>query len=141
MLRAGIANPPGEISENMKNYLEGPNYKMMMPVEPQFTVAREDPASVSVLVGRKDSNKIAVIVGQALFDYVDWSAFRALAYEYLNLSPRYPFVSGVRAWISLLFMTGMGEDVAHVFGVEMDFCDAATSENEVLWLLDMLDWK
>ncbi|CAA7393464.1 unnamed protein product [Spirodela intermedia] len=141
VLRAGIKSPPSGISDSMKTYLEGPNYKMMMPVEPQFTVPRENPVSVSVLVGRSDSKKVASIVGQALFDYVDWSTFRALAYEFLSLSPNYPFVSGVRAWVSLLFMAGAGDDTAQVFGVEIDFCDAASSENEVLWLLDMLDWK
>ncbi|XP_078430214.1 F-box family protein [Wolffia australiana] len=141
VLRAGIADPPLGISESMKLYLLGPNYKMMMPVEPQFIVPREEPLSVSVLVGRRDSGKVACVVGKALFDYVDWSTFRALAYEFLNLSPNYPFVSGVRAWISLLFMAGAGQDTAQVFGLEIDFCDAATSEREVLWLLDMLDWK
>ena len=28
-----------------------------------------------------------------------------------------------------------------VFGIEVEFCDAANFDSEVLWLLDMLDWK
>uniref|UniRef100_A0A1D1YU18 F-box protein At5g39250 n=1 Tax=Anthurium amnicola TaxID=1678845 RepID=A0A1D1YU18_9ARAE len=141
LLRAGIKNPPSGICDVIKSYLDGPDYKMMMPVEPRFTIPKEQTVNVSVLVGRHDNNKIASIVNQARFDYVEWNAFRALAYEYLNFAPSYPFVSGVRAWISLLFMARGSEDATDVFGIEIDFGDAASSENEVLWLLDMLDWK
>jgi hypothetical protein len=33
------------------------------------------------------------------------------------------------------------DSVLDVFGIEIDFCDAAKSRDEVLWLLDILDWK
>ncbi|TQD70890.1 hypothetical protein C1H46_043576 [Malus baccata] len=48
---------------------------------------------------------------------------------------------GIWAWISLLFMDNGDEGVVDVFGIEMDFMDAANSKEEVLKLLDMLDWK
>ncbi|MQL85349.1 hypothetical protein Taro_017863 [Colocasia esculenta] len=141
VLRSGIRSPPSGISDVMRAYLDGPDHKMLMPVEPRFTIPREQTVSVSILVGRRDNSKVACIVNRAGFGYVDWNAFRALAYEYLNFAPNHPFVSGIRAWVSLLFMARGSDEAADVFGMEIDFCDAASSENEVLWLLDMLDWK
>ncbi|MQL88479.1 hypothetical protein Taro_021045 [Colocasia esculenta] len=141
VLQSGINNPPSGICEVMRIHLDGPNFKMMMPVEPRLTIPRGRTVDASVLVGRCDNNKMACIVNHSVFDYVDGSAFRALAYDYLNFSPSHPFVSGVRAWLSLLFMAGGSDEAIDVFGIEIDFCDAASSETEVLWLLDMLDWK
>lgn len=141
VIRSGIKNPPPSTCNVMRSNLDGANYKMMMPVDPRLTIPRGQTVSTSVLVGRQLDDKIACIVDHAVFDYVDGSAFRALAYDYLLFSPSYPFVSGVRAWVSLLFMAGGSEEALDVFGIEIDFCDAASSEPEVLWLLDMLDWK
>ncbi|XP_010258102.1 PREDICTED: F-box protein At5g39250-like [Nelumbo nucifera] len=141
VLRTGIKTLPAGISEMLKFHLEGPEYKMTVPVEPRLTVPLSQTVSVSVLVGRRDTNKVACIINKALFDYIDRTAYRALAFDYLDFSPIYPFVSGIRAWISLLFMEDGKDGVIDVFGIEMDFCDAANSEEEVLWLLDMLDWK
>lgn len=147
VLRTGIKSPPPDTCDMLRIHLEGPDYKMTMPVEPRFTISLSHTVMVSVLVGRKDINKIACIVSKSVFDYVDATSFRALAFDYLDFSPVYPFVSGVRAWVSLLFLeslrfTEYGNDrIIDVFGIEMDFCDAASSEDEVLWLLDMLDWK
>lgn len=121
--------------------LEGPEYKMTLPVEPRFTVPSGQTVSVSVLVGRMDSNKVARIINKSMFDYIDRTSYRALAFDYLDFSPVYPFISGIRAWFSLLFMEDGNEGVIDVFGIEMDFCDAANTEEEVLWLLDILDWK
>ncbi|KAF5754953.1 putative F-box domain-containing protein [Helianthus annuus] len=140
-LRTGNWTPPPGISNILKHHLEGPEYKMTLPVEPRFAVPYTQTVSVSVLVARKDSNKVACIINKSMFDYIDRSSYRALAFDYLVFSPVYPFVSGIRAWFSLLFMEHVNENVIDVFGIEMDFCDAANSENEVLWLLDMLDWK
>ncbi|GAB4831732.1 hypothetical protein Ancab_005744 [Ancistrocladus abbreviatus] len=141
ILKAGIKTPPTGISDMLRHHLEGPEYKMNLLVEPRFSLPQSQAVSVSVLVGRKDSSKVACIINKATFDYIDRTAYRALAFDYLDFSPVYPFVSGIRAWVSLLFMDGGKEGVIHVFGIEMDFCDAANSEEEVLWLLDMLDWK
>ncbi|KAG1359536.1 F-box protein [Cocos nucifera] len=141
VLRTGIKNPPPGISDVLKAHLDGPDYKMVSQVEPRFTITLGSRISVSVLVGRKDTNQIACIVRGSDFDYVDGSAFRALAYAYLNFSPGHPFISGIRAWVSLLFMANGNENAIDVFGIEIDFCDAAGNEREVLWLLDMLDWK
>ncbi|KAK6928112.1 F-box domain [Dillenia turbinata] len=140
VLQAGIKIPPSGISEMLRYHLEGPEYKMTVPVEPMFTVPLDKTVSVSVLVNRKDSNKVACVISKSIFDYVDRMAYRALAFDYLDFSPVYPFISGIRAWISLLFIED-GDGVIDVFGIEMDFCDAANSEEEVLWLLDMLDWE
>ncbi|CAH1413140.1 unnamed protein product [Lactuca virosa] len=140
-LRKGMWTPPPGICDTLKYHLEGPEYKMTLPVDPKFAVPYTQTVSVSVLVSRKDTNKVACIINKSMFDYIDRSAYRALAFDYLVFSPIYPFVSGIRAWISLLFMEHGEEGIIDVFGVEMDFCDAANSEDEVLWLLDMLDWK
>ncbi|KAL6994151.1 hypothetical protein U1Q18_012258 [Sarracenia purpurea var. burkii] len=141
VLQNGIKIPPPEICETLKYHLEGPEYKMTLPVKPKLTVPLRQTVSVSVFVGRKDSNGVARIINRSRFDYIDQTAYRALAFDYLDFSPVYPFVSGIRAWVSLLFMDYRNEGVVDVFGIEMDFCDAANSEEEVLWLLDMLDWK
>ncbi|XP_073102961.1 F-box protein At5g39250 isoform X1 [Elaeis guineensis] len=141
MLRTGIRNPPPGISDILKVHLNGPDYKMVVQAEPRFTITLGSTITVSVLVGRKDTNQIACIIRDSVFDYVDGSAFRALAYAYLNFSPGHPFISGIRAWVSLLFVANGNENAIDVFGIEIDFCDAASKEHEVLWLLDMLDWK
>lgn len=140
-LRKGMWLPPTGICNVLKCHLEGPEYKMILPVEPRFTIPLCQSVSVSVLVGRKDSKKVACIIDKSVFDYIDRTAYRAQAFDYLDISPSYPFVSEIRAWISLLFMDGGNEGVIDVFGIEVDFCDAANSGEEVLWLLDMLDWK
>ncbi|KAK8937978.1 F-box protein [Platanthera guangdongensis] len=140
-LRNGIKNPPEEISEILKDHLEDPDYKMMVQAEPSFTIPLGQNVTVSVLVARSDTNKMACILNSALFDYIDRNAFRALAYDYLNFSPAHPFISGIRAWVSLLFLSVNNDNIVDVFAIEIDFCDAASSEDEVLWLLDMLDWK
>ncbi|KDO72747.1 hypothetical protein CISIN_1g048344mg [Citrus sinensis] len=102
--------------------LEVREYKMTIPVEPRFTVTWSQNVSVSVLVVRKDSNRVACIINKSRFEYIDRTA-------------------GIRGWISLRFVEDGDEGVLTVFGIEMDFCDAANSKEEVLWLLDMLDWK
>lgn len=141
MLQIGIKNPPPEIPDVLKAHLDGPDYKMTTQVEPKFRIPLGQAITVSVLVGRKDTDEIACIVNQSPFDYIDVSAFRALAYDYLNFSADHPFISGIRAWVSLLFVAHSNSTIINVFGIEIDFCNAASSENEVLWLLDMLDWK
>lgn len=141
ILQNGIKIPPPGACDMLRFHLEGPEYKMKLPVDPRFTVPLSQTVSVSVLVGRKDSNRVACIINKSMFDYIDGTAYRAMANDYLDFSPVYPFVSGIRAWISLLFMEEGNEGAIDVFGIEMDFCDAANSKEEVLWLLDMLDWK
>lgn len=136
-----IKNMPTGICNMLKCHLESRDYKMILPVEPWFSVPFGQTASVSVLVGRKDYNKFACIIKKSLFDYVDRTSFRAIAFDYLDFSPSHPFVSNIRAWISLLFADGTNDGVADVFSIEIDFRDAANNEIEVLWLLDMLDWK
>ncbi|CAL9087485.1 unnamed protein product [Musa textilis] len=140
-LLRGIKNPPPGIPDALKVHLDSDDYKMTMQVEPRFSLSLGRMITVSILVSRKDTNQIARIVNQSHFGYVDGNAFRALAYDYLNFAPGHPFVSGIRAWVSLLFMANNALRITDVFGIEIDFCDAASSENEVLWLLDMLDWK
>lgn len=141
ILRTGIKITPPGVCDMLRFRLEGPEYKMTLPVEPRFTVPSGQTVSVSVLVGRMDSNKVARIINKSMFDYIDRTSYRALAFDYLDFSPVYPFISGIRAWFSLLFMEDGNEGVIDVFGIEMDFCDAANTEEEVLWLLDILDWK
>ncbi|XP_062106525.1 F-box protein At5g39250 [Humulus lupulus] len=144
-LQLGFKIPPSGICDKLRTYLDGSDYKMTLPVEPRFTVPMCQTVSVSVLVGRKDSHKVACIINNSMFDYIDRTAFRAMAFDYLDFAPVYPFSSSIRAWVSLLFMedgSSEGDDGAlDVFGIQMDFCDAANSKEEVLWLLDMLDWR
>lgn len=141
VLQTGIKIPPAGICDTLRFRLEGPEYKMALPVEPRFKVPFSQTVSVSVLVGRKDSDKVACIINKSIFDYIDRTSYRALAFDYLDFSPIHPFIPGTRAWISLLFMEDGSEGVIDVFGIEMDFCDTATYKEQVLWLLDMLDWK
>ncbi|KVH92648.1 F-box domain, cyclin-like protein [Cynara cardunculus var. scolymus] len=122
-LRKGNWTPPAGVIPVMKFHLEGPEYKLTLPVEPQFAVPYTQTISVSVLVARKDTKKVACIIHEAMFDYIDRSTCRALAFNYLVFSPAYPFVSGIRAWIALLFMDGGKDDDINVFGLEIDFFD------------------
>ncbi|KAM7267698.1 hypothetical protein ACFE04_009864 [Oxalis oulophora] len=141
VLQTGIKIPPPGISDMLRHHLESPEYKMTFPVEPRFTVPSCQTVSVSVLVMRKDTNMVACIINKSMFDYIDRTSYRALAFDYLEFSPGYPFIAGIRSWISLLFMEDGNEGAIDVFGIEMDFCDAANCKEEVLWLIDMLDWK
>ncbi|XP_044468776.1 F-box protein At5g39250-like [Mangifera indica] len=138
----GFKIPPPGISDMPQYHREDdPECKMTIPVEPRFTIPCSQTVSASVLVGRKDSNRVACIINKSKFDYIDRPSHRAHAFEYLDFAPAYPFTYGIRAWISLHFMEDENEGVLNVFGLEMDFYDAANSKEEVLWLLDMLDWK
>ncbi|KAE8678461.1 F-box protein [Hibiscus syriacus] len=56
-------------------------YKLTLPVEPRFDLPWSQTTSVSVLVERTDSNKVARIVNKSLFDYIDRTASRALAFD------------------------------------------------------------
>ncbi|XP_047310330.1 F-box protein At5g39250 [Impatiens glandulifera] len=141
VLQNGLKLQSRGISNMPRLHLDGPEYKMTLEVEPRLSVPVDQDVRVSVLVGRKDTNKVACIINNSLFDYMDRTAYRALAFDYIELSPSYPFVSGIRAWISLLFTENSTEEVINVCGIEMDFCDVANSEDEAMWLLDMLDWK
>lgn len=141
VLQTGIKQPPSGVCDALKFHLEGPQYQMTVPVEPRFTVPPNQDANVSVLARRKDCNKATCIINNSMFDYIDPAAHRALAFDYLEFCPIYPFISDTRAWISLLFIDQGIEGAIDVFGIEIDFCDAANSKEEVLWLLDMLDWK
>ncbi|KAF5180173.1 F-box family protein [Thalictrum thalictroides] len=141
VLRTGIKIHPPGTCDILRFHLEKPDYKLTVLVEPRFTVRSSQTVSVSLFVGRKDTNKIARIVNKSLFDYIDRTSYRALAYDYLDFSPEHPFVSGIRAWISLLFLDAGNDGAINVFGIAIDFCDVANSEDEVLRLLDMLDWK
>ncbi|KAE8715315.1 F-box protein [Hibiscus syriacus] len=132
VLQGGIKILPAGICDMLKFHLESPEYKMSLTVDPSFTVPWSQTVSVSVLVGRKDSNKVACIINKPLFDYIDRTASRALAFDYLVFSPYYPFISGIRAWISLLFTEDGNNGVMNVFGIELDFCDAANSREEIL---------
>ncbi|KAC9242324.1 hypothetical protein E3N88_46142 [Mikania micrantha] len=139
---------PDEMLKAVFPLLEGTDLAACMSVCKQWHQMAQDDYFWKCLcakrwpsTSRKDSNKVACIINKSIFDYIDRSSFRALAFDYLMFSPVYPFVAGIRAWISLLFMEHANENVFDVFGIEIDFCDAANSEDEVLWLLDMLDWK
>lgn len=149
ILEDGIPNPPSGTYEVLRNHLVpkpngncGSNYKMMMPIHPKFSFSLSMSVTVSVLIGRKDTKKMACIIDKSLFEYIDGSVYRAMAFDYMRFSPLYPFLPGMRAWVSLLFMENDSSGGAiDVFGIEMDFSDIAQSKIEVLWLLDMLDWK
>ena len=153
VLQAGFKIPASGGCNVLKFQLEGSKYKMTFPVEHRFTIpsGQNQNVSVWVMVGRKDSNKVArivtkstvdcIVVTKSMFGYIDRSLHRAMGFDYLDISPCYPFVSRIRAWISLLFMEDKNEDLMDVFAIQMNFCDVANSKEEVLWLLDMLDWK
>ncbi|KAL5582184.1 hypothetical protein UlMin_014626 [Ulmus minor] len=141
VLQTGIKVPPAGASDKLRFILDSCDYKMTLLAEPRFTVPLSQTVSVSLLVARKDNNKVACVINKSVFDYIDRTSCRAMAFDYLDFSPVYPFVSGIRAWISLLFMEVGIDGVLDVFGIQMDFNDAANTKDEVLWLLDMLDWK
>lgn len=83
---------------------------------------------------------MACIIDKSGFDYVDGPGYKAHAYDFLQFSPLYPFVSDVRAWVGLLLVDSK-EGKMKVFGMELDFGEVADSDEDVLLLLDILDWK
>ncbi|KAL9297249.1 hypothetical protein ACSQ67_023145 [Phaseolus vulgaris] len=93
VLQAGFRIPASGVCELLKFQLEGSEYKMTFPVEPRFTIpsGQNQNVSVSVMVGRKDSKKVARIINKSMFDYIDRSSYRALAFDYLDIAPCYPF--------------------------------------------------
>lgn len=101
VLQKGTWNPPAGISDALRFHLDSSEYKMTLPVQPRFNIPVGQTVSVSVLVSRKDSRKVARIINKSVFDYIDRSTYRALAFDYLDFSPAHPFVSGIRAWVSL----------------------------------------
>ncbi|XP_059451327.1 F-box protein At5g39250-like [Corylus avellana] len=141
VLQTGIKVPPPGIYDVLRFHLEGPEFKMRQAIKPRFTIPPSQTVSVSVLVSRKNSDTVACIINKSFFEYVDRTAYRAMAFDYLEFSPVHPFIVGARAWFSLLFNEDGNEGVIDVFGIEMDFCDTANSKEEVLWLLHMLNWK
>ncbi|XP_073277511.1 F-box protein At5g39250-like isoform X2 [Primulina huaijiensis] len=139
-LQNGTWAPCG-ICDVLKFPLESPEYKMTLPVHPRFSIPSGKAVTVSVLISRKDCNKVACIMNNSIFEYIDRSAYRAFAFDYLDFSPAHPFVSSVMAWISLLFTNHSDGGLFDVFGIELDFCDVANSKDQVLQLLDILGWK
>jgi hypothetical protein len=140
LVRTQVFNPPAGICESMKVHLQSQAYKMAVPVSSQFEVCFSEDIHVSLLVRRRDQDRVACIIAKSGFDYVDGPGYRAHAYDYLQISPLYPFVSEIRAWIALLLVDGKCGRM-EVFGIELDFTDAANNDNEVLCLLEILDWK
>ncbi|KAG6581678.1 F-box protein, partial [Cucurbita argyrosperma subsp. sororia] len=115
---------------------------MILAVEPGFSISIFDTMSVSVLVRCKNSNKGTQVVNKSVFDYFDKMSCRAFCFDYLDFSHLYPLVSGIRAWVSLLFLDNNENDgVVDVNGIVMDFCDVAKTKDEVLWLFDLLNWN
>ena len=104
---------------------------MKIPVSPRFQVVFSESIHVSLLVGWRDSDKVACIIDKYGFYYVDGPANSALAYDYLQFSPSYPFVSEIRAWFALLLVDAQDGNM-DVFGIEVDFCDATNSDSEAL---------
>ncbi|XVE83693.1 hypothetical protein DITRI_Ditri16bG0107100 [Diplodiscus trichospermus] len=88
----GIKIPYAGICKMLKFHLEVPEYKMTLPVEPRFNVPWNHTVSASVLVERKDSNKVACIINKSLFDYINRIASMATAFDCLDFSPSYPFI-------------------------------------------------
>ncbi|XP_022979540.1 F-box protein At5g39250-like [Cucurbita maxima] len=141
VLQDGLKNPTSR-TNNVLSYLqEGPGFKMTLAVEPGFSISISDTMSVSVLVRCKNSNKVAHIVNKSIFDYFDKMSCRAFCFDYLDFSHLYPFVSGIRAWVSLLFLDNENDGVVDVNGIVMDFCDVAKTKDEVLCLLYLLNWN
>ncbi|KAJ8499296.1 hypothetical protein OPV22_009848 [Ensete ventricosum] len=61
VLRRGLKNPPPGIPDALKIHLDSTDYKMIMQVEPRFSIPLGQTIVVSVLVSRKDTNQIARI--------------------------------------------------------------------------------
>ncbi|KAJ4962016.1 hypothetical protein NE237_021926 [Protea cynaroides] len=60
VLEGGISDLPPGFIEIHKLYLDGPGYKMLIPVELKFCLLFEE-VRVSVVVGRKDTNQLTCI--------------------------------------------------------------------------------
>ncbi|KAG0578581.1 hypothetical protein M758_4G030900 [Ceratodon purpureus] len=141
VVQSRIYNPPDGICEAMQMHLASQSYKLTIPVQkPGFEICFSEDIHVSLLVRRRDDERVACIIDKSGFDYVDGPGYRAHAYDYLQISPLYPFVSEIRAWLALLLVDGKGGQL-EVFGIEVDFTDAANNDSEVLCLFEILDWK
>lgn len=135
-----ISNPPDGICEGMQMHLQSQSYKMTIPVQNPFKICFTEDVHLSLLVRRRDNERVACIIDKSGFDYVDGPGHSAHAYDYLQISPQFPFVSEIRAWLALLLVDGKAGQL-EVFGIQLDFTDAANNDSEVLCLLEILDWK
>ncbi|KAJ8771217.1 hypothetical protein K2173_026053 [Erythroxylum novogranatense] len=50
---------------------------------------------MSLNITSKDINNVACIISKSLFDYIDRTSFRALAFDFLNFSPQHPFIPSI----------------------------------------------
>ncbi|BBN15347.1 hypothetical protein MPTK1_6g18900 [Marchantia polymorpha subsp. ruderalis] len=141
IVRNRIETDPQGISETMRTHIHNDTYKLTVAVSPRLSVKLDDCVMVSLLVRRLDDERVACIVDKAGFDYVDGHGNLAHAYEYLQISPLYPFVSNIRVWVAMLLLNAGEGESQEVFGIELDFPDVASTDNELLCLLEILDWK
>ena len=74
LLQSRIINPPPRICNMMSDNLRSLPCKMTIPVSPRFQVVFSESIHVSLLVGKRDSNKVACIIDKYGFNYVDGPA-------------------------------------------------------------------
>ncbi|KAL2619868.1 hypothetical protein R1flu_000073 [Riccia fluitans] len=140
-VRSRMETVPQGISETMRYHLYSEAYKLTVAVSPRLSVKLDDSVLVSLLVRRRDDHRVACIVDRSSFGYLDGHGNLAHAFDFLQISPRYPFVSQIRAWVALLLLNSVDGESQEVFGIELDFGDVANSDCELLCLLEILDWK
>ncbi|KAJ4960833.1 hypothetical protein NE237_020743 [Protea cynaroides] len=135
-LQGGTKDLPPRVSERHKNYLNSSHYKMIIPVDPKFCIFSET-VSVSILICRKDTNKMAYIFQKSKLILL----YEGYPSNNLDFGSPIEEISGFLPWVYLLFIVDEDDGpVVNVFGIGLDFGRDAASEFGVLSLLQMIDW-
>ncbi|XP_059318062.1 F-box protein At5g39250-like [Lycium ferocissimum] len=132
-------SPPGTCDE-LRILLGLPDYRMILPFEPRLTIPLYQSVRVSVYVGRRDTTKVTCIFRKAKFVTLDRTYYRMSDSQPLEIpTPVRLVLPFGEMLLCLLSMDHSNEAAVDVFAIEIRFC--ADSEDELLLLFDMLEWK
>ncbi|KAJ4961934.1 hypothetical protein NE237_021844 [Protea cynaroides] len=135
-LQGGTKDLPPRVCERHKTYLNSSRYKMIIPVDPKFCVFSET-VSVSILICRRDTNKLACIFQKSKLILL----YEGCPSNNLDFASPIAEIAGFLPWVYFLFIVDEDDGpVVNVFGIGLHFGSDTDSEYGVLSLLQMIDW-
>lgn len=137
VVQSGIKSPPTGSNAMHTNAYKDSGRKLLIPTEPRFTAPLDQDLNVSVLIRRKDCNRVACLIKE-LMPYGGFWCPRAFPCFRLPicLTPSLPYPA--LAGIEFLFVEHAR--AVDVFGFVIDLAKIAYCERELMWLLEGLDW-
>ncbi|KAJ4960907.1 hypothetical protein NE237_020817 [Protea cynaroides] len=123
VLAGGMKDLPPDVPEMHMSYLDGEGYKMIIPVDPKFSFLYNS-VLVSVLVGRRDTNKLVCIFDKWEFLIDKFNEEKKVLSEWImgsvlrsgikDLPPEYCEMGRYR-------FLGIGSHYRMIFPVELNF--------------------